>query len=114
MIATLERLVEDTSHELLERAYAAVHLRAEQLVGWSSARRVLEAYMLRWMLGEDTEGIEELEANQSLLEESLEDWQDIADFVLGQLRGLEFSHSVSPTRASAGSWTDFKPRFSFS
>lgn len=114
MIATLERLVGDTSHDLLEKSYKAVQLSQHDLVGRSSAKRILEAYMLRWMLGEDTEGIEELEANQSLLEESLEDWHDIANFVLGQLRGLEFSRSVSKPMASAGSWTDFKPRFSFS
>merc|ERR1719453_81510 len=114
MIATLERLVEDTSHELLERAYAAVHLRAEQLVGWSSARRVLEAYMLRWMLGEDTEGIEELESNQTLLEESLEDWQDISTFVAGQLKALTFSRSRTQGGAESGAaWSEFRPRFSF-
>lgn len=114
MIATLERLVEDTSHELLERAYSAVHLRAEQLVGQSSARRVLEAYMLRWMLGEDTEGIEELESNRTLLEESLEDWQDISMFVAGQLNALMFSRSKTHASAESGAaWSEFRPRFSF-
>jgi hypothetical protein len=114
MIATLERLVEDTSHELLERAYSAVHLKSEQLVGSSSARRVLEAYMLRWMLGEDTEGIEELESNRTLLEESLEDWQDISMFVAGQLKALTFSRSRNQASAeSGGAWSEFKPRFSF-
>jgi len=114
MIATLERLVEDTSHDLLERAYSAVHLKAEQLVGWSSARRVLEAYMLRWMLGEDTEGIEELESNQTLLEESLEDWEDISTFVAGQLKALTFSRSrMQASGESGAAWSEFRPRFSF-
>lgn len=114
MIATLERLVEDTSHELLERAYAAVRLPTGQTVSTSSARRILEAYMLRWMLGEDTEGIEELESNQTLLEESLEDWQDISSFVAGQLSALTFSRRFQPPDQEAGEiWSDFKPRFSF-
>lgn len=114
MIATLERLVRDTSHDLLESAYAAVHLKAEHLVGASSARRILEAYMLRWMLGEDTEGIEELEANQTLLEESLEDWQDISSFVAGQLKALTFARLSSFADKESGEvWSEFKPRFSF-
>jgi len=112
MIATLERLVADTSHELLERSYESVNLKVTDQVGRSTAKRVLEAYMLRWMLGDDTEGIEELEANQSLLEESLEDWQGIAEFVYGQLQGLEFDRRT-PVKSSQNSWNEFNSRFSF-
>jgi len=111
MIATLERLVADTSHDLLEKSYAAVRIGIDDLVSRSSAKRILEAYMLRWMLGEDTEGIEELEGNQTLLQESLEDWQEIAAFIAGQLKNLEFSR-VSKL-AAPPAWNHFQPRFSF-
>jgi len=111
MIATLERLVADTSHDLLEKSYAAVGIGIGDLVSRHSAKRILEAYMLRWMLGEDTEGIEELENNQTLLQESLEDWQEIAAFIAGQLKTLEFSRASKPS--SPPGWNHFQGRFSF-
>jgi len=114
MIATLERLIADTSHELLEKSYNAVNMKLHETVGRGSARRILEAYMLRWMLGEDTEGIEELENNQTLLAESLEDWHDITNFVAGQMRSLEFNRKLLPRSSPAHSWNEFNRRFSFS
>merc|ERR1719313_1388778 len=66
------------------------------------------------MLGEDTEGMEGLESNQTLLEESLEDWQDISSFVSGQLKSLTFSRSKTHTGKELGAaWSEFEPRFSF-
>jgi len=112
MIATLERLVADTSHELLEKSYEAVRLTTTDLVGRASAKRLLEAYLLRWMLGDDA-GIEELEANQTLLGESLEDWQGIAEFAHGQLQALEYARQVPVNSVSTTSWNEFRPRFSF-
>jgi hypothetical protein len=114
MIATLERLVEDTSHELLGRSYDAVKVDTADHIGRSSAKRLLESYMLRWMLGEDTEGIQELEDNKTLLEESLEDWSSITGFVFGELQGLEFARRTPARSLSVQSWNEFRPRFSFS
>jgi len=113
MIATLETLVADTSHELLEKSYEAVNLKTSDLVSRPTAKRLLEAYMLRWMLGDDQDGVEELEANQTLLEESLEDWKGIADFVFGQVKALEFSRRQTPLSTPSQSWSEFRPRFSF-
>lgn len=113
MIATLERLVGDTSHGHLDRSYEAVNLKTSDSVGWSSAKRLLEAYMLRWIVGDDTEGIEELEGNQTLLEESLEDWQGITEFVLGELEALQFARRIPANSLSLQSWNAFRPRFSF-
>jgi hypothetical protein len=70
--------------------------------------------MLRWMLGEDTDGIQELESNKTLLEESLDDWVDIDAYIIGELTTFEFAHKHSaPKSTSANSWNQLKPEFSF-
>jgi len=113
MVATLERLMSDSGHELLEKSYEAVNQKTGESVGRASAKRILEAYMLRWMLGDDTEGIEELESNQTLLEESLEDWPTISGFVHGELQTLEFARRAPLKAMLHDSWNEFRPRFSF-
>lgn len=92
MIATIERFIADTSHELLSRSYEAMHQTPKDPLGREAAINVLDAYMLRWMLGEDIEGLEELESNSSLLEESLEDWHEVTGFV----RGTLWLHGTQP------------------
>lgn len=114
MVATLERLVLDSGKSLLERAISAIGLESKLHLSREEAIQVLEAYMLRWMLGEDTEGIQELEANKTLLEESLDDWVDIDSYIIGELATFEYSHKhAAPKTTSASSWSQLKPQFSF-
>lgn len=114
MVATLERLVLDSGKELLGKAVKATGLAGKINLSRDEAIRVLESYMLRWMLGEDTDGIVELESNKTLLEESLDDWVDIDQYIIGELSTFEFAHKHSaPKSTSANSWNQLKPEFSF-
>lgn len=114
MVATLERLVLDSGKVLLEKAISATGLAGKHNLSRDDAIRVLEAYMLRWMLGEDTEGIQELEANRTLLAESLDDWVDIDNYIIGELSTFEFTRKhAAPKSTSASSWNQLKPQFSF-
>lgn len=53
--------------------------------------------MIRWMLGDDPEGVADLEGNRSLLMESIEAWPDIAGFLAGQMKAFEYDRlSLKP------------------
>jgi len=113
MIATLERLVEDTTHGILERSYAATGRLPTQKVGTRMAKRLVDAYILRWMLGEDAQGINEMEGNGTLMTESLEDWPAISVFGAGELKALQFARRTPARSLSPQAWNDFEPRFTF-
>lgn len=114
MVATLERLVLDSGKTLLEKAVQAVGLEKKLHYSRQETIQALEAYMLRWMLGEDTEGIQELEGNRTLLEESLDDWVDIDAYIIGELSTFEFARrDAAPKASSANSWSQIDQRFSF-
>jgi len=112
MVATIERLVADTSHEALESVYRTYSHQFAELFPRTKAHRILELYMIRWMLGDDTEGISELEANNSLLLESVEDWPEISAFLSGQMQAFEYSRQTLQPSGRLHHWSAFSPRYS--
>lgn len=113
MIAALRRLVENTGAHMLEGAYKASGVEIKMHVGREPMHKILEAYMLRWMMGDDPESIAMLEANESLKAEAFDDWQHIVEFVHGHLSQFEFAQQHSKSRSSVNAWNGFRPRFSF-
>jgi len=98
MIATLERLVQDTASELLETAYQITGNDINSDVNRADMMNILEKYMLRWMMGDDLEGVEMFEANQTMLTESFAHWDKILQFVDGRLKSFEYIWQFQPHR----------------
>jgi len=114
MVATLERLVLDSGKNLLKKSIQSVGLDVDSTLSREDATRALEAYTLRWMLGEDTEGLVELESNKTLLAESLDDWVEIAAYLAGELSSFQHARKYeAPKPSSASAWSQFKPQYSF-
>lgn len=115
MIAALMRLIQHSSGPLLEEAYGATRRDSRQDWGRKEIGEVLESYMLRWMLGEDKESIEMLEANATLKEVSFEDWPHIASFVQGRITTFEYArmHSQAASNSHVSAWNGLHPHFSF-
>mmetsp|Transcript_137681 Transcript_137681/g.343642 ORF Transcript_137681/g.343642 Transcript_137681/m.343642 type:complete len:610 (-) Transcript_137681:217-2046(-) len=121
LIAVLERLVREGGHENLEKSYASTGYDMQQWLTRADLRKVMENYMLRWMLGQDDEGVEMLEENRTLLYESFEDWDELVAFAEGRIRAFEYERWSRPMPStkrvngpdSMGAWAPLQPLFSF-
>lgn len=113
MIAALRRLVENTGTHMLEGSYNASGVEMKMDVSRETMRKILEAYMLRWMMGDDQESIAMLDANESLKFEAFDDWHHIVEFAHGHLSTFEYAQTHSESRTSINAWNAFRPRFSF-
>lgn len=114
MIATIERLIADTDHHLLEAALKKMGKRFSQTFSFRTAHEILEAYMIRWLLGDDPESVTELEENRSALEESIELWPEISTFLSGQLKKFQYDRVGIGAKVPHHHWSAFKPQFSVS
>jgi hypothetical protein len=116
MIAAILRLIQHSTGSILEDAYRAMGKNSQKDLGRPQMGEVMEDFMLRWMLGEDKESIELLEANATLKEISFEDWPHIAAFVQGRVTMFEFerSHPKRRSKSQVGTWNSLHPHFSYS
>jgi len=112
MIATIERLVTDTDHQMLEDAVNSLKNNATETFTLATAHEILERFMIRFLLGDDPQSVAELEADRPLLEESIEDWPAISDFLKGQLRSFQHDAFTSTASAASYDWNPFKHEFS--
>jgi hypothetical protein len=112
LLAALERLVFDAETHLLERVYKQHGLDNDKILGFKQQKRVLEAYMVHWMMGEDTRGINILLRNRTLLDTHFPRWHDVRTFVEGRLKTLEYSRSINVKPEFGRSLMD--RRFTFS
>jgi hypothetical protein len=96
LLAGLERLVVDSETELLEAVYAQVGMQQTKDLTLRQIRKLLEVYMINWMLGEDKASISVLLKNHTLLENSFPHWQALKGFVHGRVRTLDFGRTLAP------------------
>lgn len=96
MIATLEELIFNAETTLLEAAYAKERKPTKGGLSHSELSRVMEVYMVHWMIGDDQQAIRLLLANRTLLQQVLPKWNDVKGFVEGVVKGMEFTAQRSP------------------
>jgi len=112
LVATLERLIADSHHDLLDGIYKASNIAPNTQLSEEQLLEHGKAYLVRWMLGDDQDSIDMLEANQSLVYESFDDWDGLVAFLKGQINAFKFQrhHSQHHWTASAA-WTPLVPNF---
>jgi len=95
LLAALEQLVFDSEAHLLEDVYTTLRVSNQRHLSRKHMRRLLEGYMVHWMLGEDKDSIRILMQNRSLLEAGFPHWQDLKGFVDGRIRLMDFQRAKS-------------------
>jgi len=101
VVATIENLIFEFEGSVLEKVYQDQAKPLWRSLSRQGMEQLLESYMIRWMLGEDEEGIRLLTGNRSLLEGTIPHWDQIVGFASGQVKGLEFKRQQAPTLARA-------------
>jgi len=119
LVAVIERLVEDSGHELLEDSYKAAGYEITDLLTRKQLLKVMQHYWLRWLWGLDYEGIANLEANQTAFDLKVRRWEGYMKLIKGHILVLERqrSHAVASMGAHGSglkeAWHPFRPFFSF-
>jgi hypothetical protein len=101
MIATLEQLVFNAETNLLEDSYAKEGRSTKVGLSHSELSRVMEVYMLQWMIGDDQRAIRLLLANRTLIQMVMPKWNDVKGFVDGIVKGMEFAAQRNSKRGHA-------------
>merc|ERR1719387_1486764 len=103
-VLTLEHVIINSEIELLEKVYKDHGFTAEDRLHEGELKRVMEEYMIHWMLDEgyDAATMQELMSNHTVLEESVPHWPEISDFVQGEVDSLMFEHRHALQDGSAG------------
>jgi len=96
MIATLEELIFNAETTLLEASYAKERKSTKAGLTHTELSRVMEVYMVHWMIGDDQQAIRLLLANRTLLHQVLPKWTDVKGFVDGIVKSMEFAAQRNP------------------
>jgi len=101
VVATIEQLIYDFEGSVLEKVYGDQHKPLTRSLSHQGVEQLLESYMVRWMLGDDEEGISILLSNRSLLESAVPHWDQIVAFTQGRVKALDYERQHTPSEAFA-------------
>jgi len=93
LLAALEQLVFDSESALLEQVYKTVRVDTKRLLGGKHMQRLLEGYIVHWMLGDDAASIRILMHNRTLLETGFPHWSDLKGFLEGRIRLMNYQRA---------------------
>jgi len=113
IVATLEQLIFDSESTLLEKVYAGQHKATERSLSDAGLTQVLEDYLVHWMMGSDTEAINALLSNRTLLETAFPHWDALAQFARGEVKALEFRRQHTPLTSGRVGHNALSARYSF-
>jgi len=99
MVATIEQLIFDWEGALLEQVYTDQGKPISRSMGHHSLVRLLEAYVVYWLLRADATSAVVLLGNRSLLENTVPHWDQVTNYIRGKIRDVEYSRRVAPVAA---------------
>jgi len=104
LVTALEQVLFDSESTLLESVYRGNHHDPHEVLSRSELHKIIEDYMIEWMLGEDRESIAVFQRNHSLRHAVFPKWAAISEMVEGTLKSMEFKqHSLpEPGQAHVG------------
>lgn len=112
MVATLEELIAEDEHQRLQKVYEKLRKATNWRLSVDDLSKVLETYMVHWMVDEEELVINALLRNKTLREEALPKWSEIRNFVDGVAKTLQFQGQQNPS--SQLGLSAFDGSFSFS
>jgi hypothetical protein len=121
LIAVIERLIDDSGHDLVEGAYNARGFKITDTLTRDQLMDVIEHYILRLSLGLDKKRIAEIEANPSTFKQTMQRpfWKMHLALAKGHVWAFEHHRTKVPVSGQAHgsglkeSWNPMRPLFSF-
>jgi len=91
MVAALEQLLFDSDRILLEMLYKKKSYPTNKPLNMKQMQKLMEDYMVYWMLGNDKTTADMMIVAPSLLEEHIPHWKAVADMAAGTVRTLAYT-----------------------
>jgi len=91
-LASLEQLVFDSETHLLEKVYGQFGMETTRRLSTKQMQRMLEAYLVNWMISEDEAAVMALLRNRTLLANSFPHWGALKEFVDGRVKLMDFQN----------------------
>jgi len=113
MIAALVRLIEHTGTDMLENVYNTLGMDMKMDASREQMFKVMDSYILRWMMSGDMEGVAMIEANETFRAMAFDDWDEISGFAHAQVNHFEYARQHSKELSSVSAWNALRPHFSF-
>eukprot|EP00448_Togula_jolla_P024495 CAMPEP_0170592388 /NCGR_PEP_ID=MMETSP0224-20130122/12898_1 /TAXON_ID=285029 /ORGANISM="Togula jolla, Strain CCCM 725" /LENGTH=558 /DNA_ID=CAMNT_0010916291 /DNA_START=100 /DNA_END=1776 /DNA_ORIENTATION=- len=101
LVATVQQLIYDSEGALLEKVYQDLHVSTSDSLNHSRLWKIIEAYMIHWLMGDDPIAVHALMRNHSLREIAFPHWRDLVGFASGVLESMEFVRERAPQPGDA-------------
>lgn len=111
-LAALEQLVFDSETHLLEKVYGQFGMETTRHLSMKQMQRLLEAYMVNWMISEDEAAVMTLLRNRTLLANSFPHWSALKEFIEGRIRLMDYQDTKAIKPGMGPSLMDKKYTFS--
>jgi len=102
LVATLEQVIFDSETHLLEKVYDSLRIAPKTTLSFDRIKSIMEAYMVHWMMGDDSQSINILMRNRTLLESAFPHWQNLKEFVGGRIKTLDLQRMRKPASGESG------------
>eukprot|EP00928_Gymnodinium_smaydae_P014911 TRINITY_DN15473_c0_g1_i1.p1 TRINITY_DN15473_c0_g1~~TRINITY_DN15473_c0_g1_i1.p1 ORF type:complete len:597 (-),score=163.36 TRINITY_DN15473_c0_g1_i1:105-1895(-) len=103
-VAMIEELVVQQTRDSMEQLFVDRGWSLDSSVQVADFNFAMESYLLRWMMGNDTETVEALEDNETLLHESFDDWGELASFAHGVVKSFMYDGWKQQVSVPRGQW----------
>jgi len=110
MTVMLEELLAHMGDTLLEKMYSRQKLEITDVIPREKVVKLLEGYLVHWLLSDGTESGETFQQPDEELSNSFDDWDKLAQFVTGKLHGFEAN---PPAHIRESRWSPLRQEFSF-
>lgn len=99
IVATIDQLMHDWEGALLEQVFRDYGMSLSRSLSYHELARVLEAYVVSWLLRADADTVFELLSNRSLLELSIPRWSEVGQYIRGNIKSLEHKRRWAPVES---------------
>jgi len=114
MVVMLEELLAHTGDHLLSGVYRNLQMEIHAPLTRLQLQQVLESYLIRWLLTDDSGSIDLSEQTDAELSQSFDNWRELAQFVEGRIKSFEYQELRKPfSHHRASKYTPFTQTFSF-
>jgi len=91
-LAAMEQLVFDSETHLLTKVYGQFGWETTRHLSTKQMQRMIEAYIVNWMISGNDAGVMTLLRNRTLLAASFPHWHAIKEFIDGRVRLMDFQN----------------------